>query len=62
MSRSPLALFAFSRDTLVLLSLGSLGVAALVVGACGWVLFARDHKLAKVAAASAEHREASEES
>jgi hypothetical protein len=62
MSRSPLALLAMSRDTIVLVALSSLGIAALVVGACGWVLFARDHRLAKIAAASTEHREASEES
>jgi hypothetical protein len=57
-----------SRETLLLLALGMLIVAALAVGLSGWMLFARDHRLARSAPRSpqgstggAAHPEAHEE-
>ena len=41
------------RQTTLLLSLGSLIAAALAVGIGGWILLARDRRLAKIAAAQA---------
>ena len=52
------------RETWLLLALGMLITASAVVGVTGWVHFARDHHLAKVAhAGGAEvgHPEAHEE-
>ena len=46
------------RQTILLLSLGTLIAAALAVGVGGWILLARDRKLAKSVAAPVQ-REAS---
>jgi hypothetical protein len=60
-----------SRNDAILLALGMLVVAAAAVGASGWILFARDHRLAKAGAgpvvsaeadAAEPHHEAREES
>jgi hypothetical protein len=48
------------RDATFLLALVLFAVAALAVGASGWVLWARDHRLAKAASAAA-HPEVAEE-
>lgn len=53
------------RETLLLLALGMLIAAALAVGVCGWLLFARDRRLSKTAhalAGDASHHEAAGES
>jgi hypothetical protein len=56
-----------SRETLLLLALGMLIAAALAVGVSGWILFARDHRLARSAPRSPQvpgggaHPEAHEE-
>lgn len=52
------------RDSLTLLALVMLSVAALAVGVSGWVLFVRDHRAFKagVAATHAEHHPADEAS
>jgi hypothetical protein len=43
------------RETLLLLALGLLVVAALTVGACGWTLFARDRRSGRTAAIGSAH-------
>ena len=48
------------RDSLVLLALGSLVVAALTVGVSGWVLVVRERRFA-AASPSGDHHEAPEE-
>jgi len=48
------------RDATFLLALILFAVAALAVGASGWVLWARDRRLAK-AASAAPRREVAEE-
>ena len=58
-----------SRDTTLLLALGTLTAAALVVGFSGWVLFVRERRLAATTSNdlttggehSAAHHEAHEE-
>jgi len=51
------------RDATFFLALVLFAAAAIVVGASGWVLWVRDHRLAKTAsaAAAASHHEVSEE-
>ena len=53
------------RESLLLLAVSMLSVAAAVVGVGGWVLFARDRRLAKVIPAASgtggAHPEAPEE-
>jgi hypothetical protein len=60
-----------SRNDAILLALGMLVAAAAAVGVSGWILFARDHRLAKTGAgplvpadgdAAEPHHEAREES
>ena len=63
-----------SRNDAILLALGMLVAAAAAVGVSGWILFARDHRLAKAGAgpvvpvvpadgdAAEPHHEAREES
>lgn len=48
------------RDATFLLALVLFAAAALAVGASGWVLWARDHRLAKAASAAAHHEVAEE--
>jgi hypothetical protein len=48
------------RDATFLLALTLFAAAALAVGASGWVLWARDHRLAKTARAAA-HPEVAED-
>jgi len=48
------------RDATFLLALILFAAAALAVGASGWVLWARDHRLAKAGSAAA-HPEVAEE-
>ena len=48
------------RDSLLLLALGSLVVAAFAVGVSGWVLVVRERRLA-AASPTGDHREAPEE-
>ena len=43
------------HETPFLVALGTLVVAALVVGASGWILFFRDRGLARAAATVDEH-------
>ena len=50
------------RDATFLFALGMLVAAALVVGASGWVLYVRDHRLAKAGGAADTHPEAPGES
>jgi hypothetical protein len=57
-----------SRESLLVLALGMLIAAALAVGVSGWMLFARDHRLARSAprspqepAGGAVHPEAHED-
>lgn len=50
-----------TRDATFLLALVSLAAAALAVGVSGWVLFSRDHRMAKQTHdAAAAHPEVSE--
>ena len=42
-----------TRDATFLFALISFAAAALVVGASGWVLWTRDHRLAKAASTAA---------
>ncbi len=43
------------HETPFLVALGTLVVAALVVGASGWILFVRDHRFARASASVNEH-------
>jgi hypothetical protein len=49
------------RESSLLLALGLLIAAAAVVSAAGWVLFVRDRRAGRVAAAAPDHHEAIEE-
>jgi hypothetical protein len=51
------------RDATVTLALIMFAAAALAVGSSGWVLWTRDHRLAKAASAAAatSHHETTEE-
>jgi hypothetical protein len=51
------------RDATVTLALVMFAAAALIVGTSGWVLWVRDHRLAKAAGApsGAGHHEVTEE-
>jgi hypothetical protein len=49
------------RDALFLTSLIALAAAAVVVGVCGWLLWARDHRAA-AAPASSDHPVPAEDS
>jgi hypothetical protein len=48
------------RQTTFLLALGLLIAAAAFVSASGWILFARDRRIARVATTAPEHHEAVE--
>jgi hypothetical protein len=49
------------RDATFLFALILFAAAAFAVGASGWVLWIRDHRLAKASAASLEHVHGSRE-